>query len=353
MNTFLQVLGSGTTDIEGDINSLSINTILIASLILVVLLAIASQVVKKKSTEKLKLPLFIAIAATIILPSLLLISSTIYINTISESKGPVHWHTDIEYWVCGQEVELRDPTGFLSNKIGTSTYHEHDDKRIHLEGVIIEKEYDASLEKFFDVSDGKITSSSLLLATEDSIFENDTDGDVPTGDVDIVRDYLVRNEAGQAQISVENGQTCGEGNPAEVQVFLYKFNKEDSTYSQTKLADPASYIMRDESVVPPGDCVIIEFDTPKQSSDRLCKQYGVRDTERCVEFGVTTFNAELCNQRQVDRPADDLQQAGPDVIEEFTVDKDAGCEDLRFIYQDNESSCEDLNIKETTMEGAQ
>jgi hypothetical protein len=128
MNTLIHTLASaGTTDIEEQINSLSINSIMIASLLLVILLGIAAVVVNNKKYEFVKVPLFVAIAATIILPSLLLMGSTVYVNTISESKGPVHWHTDIEFWVCGQEIELRNPTGFLSNKIGTSTYHEHDD----------------------------------------------------------------------------------------------------------------------------------------------------------------------------------------------------------------------------------
>lgn len=299
MNTILNTLAAGgTTDIEAEINSLSINSILIASLVLVVLLVLASQIVKNKKLHYLKTPLFIAIAATIVIPSFLLMGSTVYVNTISESKGPVHWHTDIEFWVCGEEIELRDPTGFLSNKIGTSTYHEHDDKRIHLEGVVIEKEYDASLEKFMDVSDGDITNSRLVIATEETIFENDTDGDVPSGNQEAVRNFLSRNEEGLYQLTMENGQTCDENQPAEVQVFLLRYNEGNDTYTQTKLAEPEKYIMRDESIVPPGDCVIVEFDVNKTSTDRLCQQYGVRDVERCTEFGVSEFNPDLCNIRQ-------------------------------------------------------
>lgn len=299
MNTIVNTLAAaGTTDIEADINALSINSILIASLVLVVLLVLASQIVKHKKLAYLKTPLFIAIAATIIIPSLLLMGSTVYVNTISESKGPVHWHTDIEFWVCGEEIELRNPTGFLSNKIGTSTYHEHDDKRIHLEGVVIEKEYDASLEKFMDVTDGYISNERLTIATEESIFENDTDGDIPSGNQDVVRNYLTRTDEGLYQIDVENGQSCNEGQPGEVQVFLLRYNENEDTYTQTKLSEPERYIMRDESIVPPGDCVIVEFDERKTSTERLCQQYGVRDVERCTEFGVSEFNPDLCNISQ-------------------------------------------------------
>ncbi|MFT4532350.1 MAG: hypothetical protein ACI9T8_000370 [Candidatus Saccharimonadales bacterium] len=299
MNTLLQIAANGTSDIEGDIKAFSLKVVMIASLLLVVLLLSASVVVKNKRYKILKMPFFVAIASTIILPSLLLMGSTVYINTISESGGPVHWHTDIEFWVCGEEIELRDPYEFLSNKIGTSTYHEHDDKRIHLEGVVIEKEYDASLEKFMDVTDGKISNTELVIPTDDSIFENDTDGDTTRGNENVVRDYLQRDANGKATIAVENGKSCGNNEEAEVQAFLFRFNKENDTYAQTKLEEPARYIMRDESVVPPGDCVIVEFDTFKQSTDKLCQQYGVRDRDRCTEFGVTTYNADLCSFKQI------------------------------------------------------
>lgn len=298
MALILDKLASGTSDIEATINSLSIQTVLVASLVLVVLLGLSSQVVKSQKFAIFKVPLFIAIASTVVLPSLLLMGSTIYVNTISESKGPVHWHTDIEFWVCGQEIELRNPTGFLSNKIGTSTYHEHDDKRIHLEGVVIEKEYDASLAKFMDVTGGSITNTSLVIPTEESIFENDVDGDVVGGTEETVRNYLSKETEVLSKISVQNGQVCDNEQPAEVQAFLFRFSKDDNTYGQTKLENPGSYVMRDESIVPPGDCLIVEFDTPKNRTDRLCKQYGVRDSTRCTEFGVKTYNPELCSITQ-------------------------------------------------------
>ena len=327
----IQIFANTTRDIEGDINSFSIRTILFAVLTLVVLLVIASFIVKNKKLHALKTPLFAMIAATIVLPSLFLIGSTIYINAISESKGPVHWHTDIEFWVCGEEIELRNPYAFLSNKIGTATYHEHDDKRIHLEGVVIEKAYDASLDKFMTVTEGAITEDSITIATEDFIFEtDDTDGDVPSGNQEAVRNLLARDDEGKAVIKAQNGQTCGGSEPAELQVFLFRYNTDNNTYTQEKLADPASYVMRDESVVPPGDCLIVEFDVRKNYSDRLCQQYGVRDVERCTEFGVSEFNPELCNIKEV-RP--ELPEATlpavtefePIITEEFCVDGEELC----------------------------
>lgn len=312
MQSFLYTLASGTTDIEGKINAFSLRTISIATLVLIVLLVIASFVVKKDKVNHIKVPLFVLIAATIILPSLLLIGSTVYINTISESKGPVHWHTDVEFWVCGQEIELRDPTGFLSNKIGTATYHEHDDKRIHLEGVVVEKAYDASLKKFMDVTGGAITEDAITIPVEARLSENDIDGDQPSGTIESLRQYVTTDENNLSTMTLQNGDACENGVPAELQVFLLRYDEKDKTYSQEKLTDPGAYIMRDESVVPPGDCLIVEFDNFKSRTDRLCEQYGVRDEQRCTEFGVSSFNPELCNIRETsssnDSPPQELEE---------------------------------------------
>lgn len=289
-------------DLEAQIGELSVNAVLIASVLLVVLLVLAGLVINDKDKHHIKKPLFILITLTIVIPTFIMAGSTVYLNVKSESGGPVHWHTDIEYWVCNQEIELRDPTAFLSNKIGTSTYHEHDDKRIHLEGVVVEKEYDASLDKFMDVTGGDITPTSLVIPTNDDIFENDVDGDKPSGNRAVVENFAKNVENNEKVVEVENGQNCGEGGLAEVQVFLIRYNKDDDTYYQKKLEDPGSYVLRDESIVPPGDCLIVEFDQPKDETSYLCEQYGVRDAERCTEFGVSSFNPELCNIRQVPAP---------------------------------------------------
>ena len=95
-----------------------------------------------------------------------------------------------------------------------------------------------------------------------------------------------------------NGQDCG-SERSQVQVYVYK-DGGDQTYSQTKLSDPANYAIRGESAVPPGDCIIIEFGPDSPTTDKLCEQYGLRDHERCTEFGVEPAKvAQLCTNRQV------------------------------------------------------
>lgn len=295
----LSLIASTEGDIESQINSLSIRLVLVASLLLITLILISSKVIAKKKYKKFKKPLFISIIFAVVVPSLVMTGSTIYVNTISDSKGPVHWHTDIEFWVCGQEIELRDPYEFLSNKVGTSTYHEHDDKRIHLEGVVIDKEYDASLEKFMKVTGGYVSKDALTIPTEPGLFEDDTDGDKPTGDKNVVQKFVKSDQENRTVLEMKNGMGCSDSGYSEVQAFLLRYDEANQTYAQTKLENPERYIMRDESVVPPGDCLIVEFDAVKSRTDKLCQQYGVRDDKRCVEFGVSEFNPKLCNIREI------------------------------------------------------
>jgi len=306
--SLLQFASAVTQDQEELVKQLSTQSVLFAALILIILLVASTQLKdnRKKSTKQLKKLIFAVIIVVVIAPTLFLAGSTVWLNTISESGGPVHWHTDIEYWVCGHEVELKNPSGFLSNKIGTSTFHEHDDKRLHLEGVVLEKYYDASLEKFMDVIDGKISNEEILIPLDKSIFENDTDADQQRGDKEYIRSLATATaDPDVFEMNLTSGKTdCGNGIAGEVQAFLYTYNKDSDTYYQRKLDDPARYTMRDEPNTPPADCLIVEFDVKKDRTDRLCKQYGVKDVDRCTEFTGKEFDERFCNIREVEGPTE-------------------------------------------------
>jgi hypothetical protein len=295
-----------TADLETTVTTLAKNTVLIAAVILIVTTFLAiylNKHLKARQFKFYKFPLFAIMAITIVGSTGTLFASTIYLNTKSESKGPVHWHADIEFWACGTELELRDPYGFLSNKIGTATYHEHNDKRIHLEGVVVKKAEDASLEKFMRVTGGYITSNSFAIPLNDdeatwTATHEHQDGDQSSMDAaafaDANREYTVQDKQGPV-LRLKNGQSCSDGTTAELQTFVYRYDKKAKTYTQTKLDDPKAYIMRDEPNVPPGDCVIVEFGESKDRTDKLCEQYGVKDKIRCVEFGVKEYDPGKCN----------------------------------------------------------
>lgn len=297
-----------SADLELQIASQSKQIVLMAALLLVVL--VVASIALRDRAPKLKPWLFGMLSATLIIPTLFMIISTIYVNTKSESGGPVHWHAGIEFWACGAELELRNPSGLLSNKVGTSTYHEHNDKYIHLEGNVMEKRVDASLEKFMRVTGGNISKSSvgIPLSTEESAWI--AQGDKLDGDQqgamssEMLKEYIIHSTEGPvAQFT--NSQKCNDS-PAELQTFVYKFNTANNTYYQRKLSNPSEYVMGEESSLgPPSDCVIVEFDTPKDKTDKLCEQYGVKDADRCLDFGVKPDKKQICDIREVTEASND------------------------------------------------
>lgn len=296
-NNFAEI----TKNLEGQIADYSMKTVAIAALV-TVLLVIAGMLFKERQ-PKLKTPIFLLLAGVIGSTTLFLFGSTVYLNVVSDSGGPVHWHADVEYWACGSEIELRDPYRFLSNKIGTATLHEHDDKRIHLEGVVVDEDEDATLGNFMHVIDGNLEKGTITIPVhQDYVAEDDIDGDEVDASNLLYLESLIRGSGNSRYLTLNNGDMCGEGpdaEPGELQVFVYNYNKDDDTYTQTKLEDPESYVYAPYPNVPPADCIIFEFDTPKDFTNKLCQQYGLKDSKRCTEFGVKEFDPKLCNIRDV------------------------------------------------------
>lgn len=298
MDLFLQF---AATDLEESINQLSVTTVLIASVLLILLVGAAMRVVKHKK-KFLMLPTFLAIVIVVSGTTLTISGATVYLNIKSATGGPVHWHADFEIWACGNELELRDPVGFLSNKIGTATYHEHNDKRIHLEGVPVSLPHDASLGKFMEVVGGEISKNTMVVPlNEDDLYEdgkNEVDGD---GDAALypeqLEPFLNTQKEGKVA-SFINGQTCGD-ETSEVQVFVYNYNAKDKTYTQTKLDDPANYAISAQSEVPAGDCVVFEFGPSKDRTSKLCKQYGIRDKIKCERFGIKPNEHAICENTEM------------------------------------------------------
>lgn len=227
------------SNLDSVVANVSLKAVFIAA-ILLLLLSIVS--IKLKSAEpNLKKILFFGFVAVTVSCTLFLAGLTIYLNTVSVSRGPVHHHADYEVWRCGEELELEDPHG-TSNKVGISTIHEHNDKRIHIEGVIVNPE-DASLGNYFRVVGGSIDENMLSFADH------------------------------HGHTILKSGDNCPDVTNAQLQVFLYKVEGEN--YRQSKLEDAASYIISAESNVPPGDCIIIELDTVKEKTDKLCRSFEV------------------------------------------------------------------------------
>lgn len=229
-------------DFGSYLKSTSINYILITSLI-VIILVIASTFFKEK-TEKMKWLFFLAIIIPIILTTIYTAGSTIYLNLISETKGPVHWHADYEIWNCDEKIELIKPKG-ISNRIGSAIFHDHGDNRIHVEGVVNNKE-NVDLHNFFEIVGGDLDKDRLVIPT------------------------------GQKTVEVKNGDLCN-GEQGKLQVFVYRIinpnDKKGWIFEQKKVEDFPEYILSPYSQIPPGDCIIIEFTKDKQETTHICETY--------------------------------------------------------------------------------
>lgn len=220
------------------------NYILIAAVIAGIL--VVFSIYYKEKSERMKMLLFWSITLPIILATAYSAGSTIYLNLISETKGPVHWHADFEIWNCGKKIDLIEPTGF-SNRVGTPVFHEHGDDRVHVEGVVVELK-DVDLHAFFGTVGGQLEKDSL---------------------------YVPMND-GYVQMS--NGDSCN-GQEGKLQAFLYKTKNPDETkdwiFEQQKLDNFENYVLSPYSNVPPGDCIIIEFGAEKEKTDKICETYKI------------------------------------------------------------------------------
>ena len=188
--------------------------------------------------------MFICIAVIAILSTLFLAGITIYTNMISPTGGPVHWHTDYELWNCGQKLDLINPTG-IDNRVGTWEVHEHNDDRMHVEGTILDLAQ-GTFRHFFETVGSTFTSEEFIYPTSNGT------------------------------VAIPLNGICN-GKKAEMQAFLLRVtNPNDSKqwkYSQQKIAITLETQMQPYSNVPPGDCLIIEFDETKERTEHSCASY--------------------------------------------------------------------------------
>ena len=189
------------------------------ALVIIFLVVIYSVFFIDKMGENQKKIAFALIAGTTILATLFIVFVTIQTNLESETGGPVHWHADFEVWICGEELNLKVPTG-LDNKIGINLLHYHNDNRIHVEGIP-NKIQDIKLRNFFRIIEGEFTNETIAILTEDKGLVTKTNGDLCNG------------QPGKLQFYV-NGEP----------------NKEFGEYT-----------MAQYSTIPPGDFLHIVFDS--------------------------------------------------------------------------------------------
>ncbi len=185
------------------------------SLIFGILIVIILLFHKKMNDMTKKIVYFFVVIISAFV-TIYLIITTLHLNIISVTKGPVHWHADFEIWVCDKEIKLAEPKG-LSNKQGVDLMHAHNDNRIHVEGVILDKKQ-ASLGAFFYAIGGSITDDGIEVPTDTGL------------------------------VSVHEGDKCNE-QPGKLYVFV----------NGKLTSNPRDYVIAPYEKVPPGDKIKIVF----------------------------------------------------------------------------------------------
>lgn len=190
------------------------------------LAALAYSLLKRQALPEMhKRMVFFIILVSIALATLFLIGTTIYLNFTSVTGGPVHWHADYEIIVCGEREQLIDPESLLLNRVGTSTLHEHNDDRMHIEGTPRTLE-SVNLGAFFGVTDGHMESGWLHFHTN------------------------------EGEVNVKNGDLCN-GKPASLMMFVEKQEGRDRFWKVS--TEFGRYVPSPYATIPPGDRVKIIF----------------------------------------------------------------------------------------------
>ncbi len=236
--------GTGPVMLDEAIRQNTMQAVVAGAALLAALVAVSILVKRKKGKPKPVVLhfLFWPIIAVIVAVTAYVAGSTIYLNVVSETNGPIHWHADFEVWRCGEQHQLVDPKGF-SNRVGETVLHEHGDNRMHIEGVVVDYR-DVSIGSFFRSVGGDLHPGWLALPTNHGL------------------------------VTIKDGDSCP-GGPGTLQVFVWKTL--DGKAVQEKLGGYyEDYVPSPHGNIPPGDCIILEFDSEvKGKTGRMCESYKV------------------------------------------------------------------------------
>ncbi len=277
------------TSLAASVRDLSVAVVWTAAIMLTLLITAGIVLRGQPSFKK---PLFTLMVVTVVITTLIMSCATLLVNFNSPTAGPVRWASDFEVWVCGNQLKLRGSNSLLTSRVGTPTLYMQPAGSIHFNGTPTTLPNDASLGAFMEAVDGEITDTAL------SVPLNNDNGFVGTPNApDQVQPYIQTNARGP-YASVHSGNTCGD-EKAAVQAFAYRPNNDGKTYTQTKIAHPHDYELSHTAQAPPGDCIIMEFAAPADRTEHLCASYGIRDQDRCTDYGIAADKIASCDIREV------------------------------------------------------
>lgn len=217
----------------------------------------------------------------VLVPSLYTAGAFVHQSQTSWSQGEIHWHADFEVIVHEngeyRQLDLIDPTNFcdetthesstmcsLNDRTGSTKYHEHNDGRIHLEGIFKERN-DATLSAFFETFGGELTNTRLIYPTNDRVVE--------------------KAEAGENSLKILVKRGVGGNREWCAIEQVSQLDEEDiCRTSQGELAStPSNYVISPFKRGPSLDDIFIVYDS-KPVEDAL---QDVREDDLYEEIGIT------------------------------------------------------------------
>lgn len=220
-------------------------------------LFLAAAAIAHRKAPNFQLPLFAGLCVVVGCTTFVLAAaSTAHLK--GSPTGPIERQAQVSFWVCGQQLELRDPSKWISNKIGTAQWHEHNDDIMRYQGIPRNLQDDVSLGAFMQAIKGQITPFTLVVPLNEQwpLADRSTNAAIE-------RFIAIQRDGKYA--SMVNGQICN-NTPAEVQLFAV------TPHSQFKILDPPHYII--SSKRPAEECLVVEFDAPKTVTNHRCTEGG-------------------------------------------------------------------------------
>ncbi len=227
----------------------------------------------------------------------------------SDSLGQQHRAADIEFWVCGTEIQPLAQSAWFSDTLGDKNfYYSHENKQVSRSGYVIDEQADASLGAFFTAAGGSIQADNMAIPMNSSDSDwlmppEHQDGD-PQGNMttEFVERYIRSTQPKLLELS--DGMRCPDGSTGKLQLFVYDIDYANNTYTQTKIDQPDDFVIDYTSIQQPYQCLIIEFSESRERTNKLCEPIGIRDQLRCSEFGVENFSKDTCYLREVTNKED-------------------------------------------------
>ena len=222
----------------------------------------------------------------------------------SDSFGSQHRAANIEFWVCGTELQPLVQSSWLGDTLGEKNfYYTHSNKQLSRSGYVMDEQTNASLGAFFEAIGGSVQADSISLPVSDDqvgwlMPADRQDGD-PQGDMttEFLESYVRSTQPKLLELS--DGMRCPDGSSGKLQVFAYDIDYANNTYTQTKIEQPDDFILDAGAAEQPYQCLIVEFSESRERTNKLCESIGVRDKLRCSEFGVDNFTSDTCYLEEV------------------------------------------------------